>query len=317
MLNGLVHKLSVVIKAAAADANQENGGEPRVHFVQVNPRFDAHRFCEDGDSHEPDQDRQATWYFLGDWKDVSNATGPASMVATIEEVSAVQDFVNSTGSIKLPDPETCSNKLGSDPDPWDVWQCRMAHDVKRHPNGFNAKNLEAANKEIAAKNTSGHHIKFFMPNQQLKTFHPRTPGMLAYRDALIDSINLWQTPKCDLAIQQYWTCEPEASNLRADVWLRGRDEKTMLYSTKDLGEAPNITETRLRVREPGMDESLDITGHHDGDFIEFAYGTSLWKSSTLTGDAACELVGKDWDKAGPSNCKSNPNVNVSYLRILS
>lgn len=71
-LNGLVVKLNQVTSKAVDDVNRELGSKA-VHFVDVMPYFDNHRWCEksaDPQFHEPDENRADTWYFLSGWKDV-------------------------------------------------------------------------------------------------------------------------------------------------------------------------------------------------------------------------------------------------------
>lgn len=61
-----------------------NTGLPQQHvwFIDPNPRYDGHRFCEEG-VNDPDAARDDTWLFLSGWQDnslpsttsVSNAVG--------------------------------------------------------------------------------------------------------------------------------------------------------------------------------------------------------------------------------------------------
>ena len=68
-MNALAQQLNTVISQAVDDANTEHGSN-QTHFVDVNPKFDdKHHWCEEGDFHEPDEDRQDTWFFLSAWKD--------------------------------------------------------------------------------------------------------------------------------------------------------------------------------------------------------------------------------------------------------
>jgi hypothetical protein len=46
-INKLVTDLNSVIEAAVNDANKAHGGR-KIHYVDVNPRFNAHRWCEQG-----------------------------------------------------------------------------------------------------------------------------------------------------------------------------------------------------------------------------------------------------------------------------
>lgn len=70
-LNELVLKLNNVTQAAVAQINEDIGTD-QVHFVDVSPYFDGHRWCEknDADVHEPNPNNVNTWFFLSAWKDV-------------------------------------------------------------------------------------------------------------------------------------------------------------------------------------------------------------------------------------------------------
>lgn len=75
-LNGLVLKLNNVTQAAVEQVNKDIGSD-QVHFVDVSPYFDGHRWCEANDDpnvHEPNPDNPDTWYFLSAWKDVDAST---------------------------------------------------------------------------------------------------------------------------------------------------------------------------------------------------------------------------------------------------
>lgn len=93
------------------------------------------------------------------------------------------------GGINLPDADSCEEDLGTDPDPYAKWQCMVAQDVANNPDGPWAKKLEEANADIEAQDFHAESIGWFAATRQIKTFHPRTPGMLAYRDSIIDAIN--------------------------------------------------------------------------------------------------------------------------------
>jgi hypothetical protein len=71
-LNELVLKLNNVTQAAVEQVNEDLGSD-QVHFVDVSPYFDGHRWCEKNDNpdvHEPNPDNANTWFFLSAWKDV-------------------------------------------------------------------------------------------------------------------------------------------------------------------------------------------------------------------------------------------------------
>jgi hypothetical protein len=60
-LNALVDKLNGVIRATVNDINSRYRAQ-RVVYVDANPNFDGHRFCEQ-DVQEPDRDNPNTWIF--------------------------------------------------------------------------------------------------------------------------------------------------------------------------------------------------------------------------------------------------------------
>jgi hypothetical protein len=182
-INGLVTDLNNVIAAAVSDVNKAHAGN-RIHYVDVNPRFNAHRWCESGNWHEPAPQVDSTYFFLSGWNDVSIPDATANTAAVQE--AEVKSLI-SKGSVTLPD-ASCTTSLDSDADPYVRWMCYMAEAVSGNSNGTEATYLSKANAEIKAGNVTGQHIGWWTPTRQIKTFHPRSPGMAAYRDAVIDSI---------------------------------------------------------------------------------------------------------------------------------
>lgn len=94
-LNGLVVKLNQVTSAAIDSVNRGLGSKS-VHFVDVGPYWNNHRWCEKSDDpnfHEPDENRADTWYFLSGWKDADATNllgalaGPSSSLAVCRTVS--------------------------------------------------------------------------------------------------------------------------------------------------------------------------------------------------------------------------------------
>src|SRR5205814_327325 len=91
----------------------------------------------------------------------------------------------------------------------------------------------------------GTHIPGYVATRQIKTFHPRSPGMVAYRDAIIDAINTVQVntalPKgtCKISITEIWTCESSDKNLYADISLTGSNG-AVLYTTPQSVSSPGV-----------------------------------------------------------------------------
>jgi hypothetical protein len=214
----------------------------------------------------------------------------------------------SDGEIPLPDAATCNDNLGTDPDPWAQWMCIIAEDIQRDPDGDWAKNYNAANDEIKTGNYSGQHVPWYAPTRQIKTFHPRSPGMIAYRNAIIESI--WEhqpsatslSGTCHLVVNEIWTCEDSANNLYAEVSLLAPDGSS-LYQTAQSTSSPGqpIDDSNPLTLDTKYG-SLRITGEHTGDYIQFNAGDSSWTSNTASGPATCKLVGEDWNKDGRQNC---------------
>ncbi|KAH3948791.1 hypothetical protein HBI56_121730 [Parastagonospora nodorum] len=182
-IDDLVKDLNKVIESAVTEANKEHGGY-QINFVDVNARFNAHRWCEQGDWHEPAPEVDSTWLFLSGWPDVS-IEGSSVNTAAIETAEIKQ--IIDAGRIPLPDAD-CRKTLDSDADPYLRSLCYYAEAVAESSNGTEATYLAEANAQIESKNVTSQHIGWFTPTRQVKTFHPRSPGMVAYKDAIVESI---------------------------------------------------------------------------------------------------------------------------------
>lgn len=133
-LNRKIDLMNEVIQSAVNDASQGEG-QGRVHFVDVNPRFQYHRWCEFGDEiHEPDKDRQETWFFLSHWDDfAANEQG-------ISTTNAGKNNVRPEG-LNLPNAATCKQDLDQQlardggVDPYVGWMCDIALAVAYDVNG--------------------------------------------------------------------------------------------------------------------------------------------------------------------------------------
>ncbi|KAH7327192.1 SGNH hydrolase-type esterase domain-containing protein [Rhexocercosporidium sp. MPI-PUGE-AT-0058] len=186
-LNTLVTRLNTVIAGAISDANIEHGST-QIHFVDVEPSFSAgHRWCENsvGEYHEPDSSIADTWLFLSAWPDVSIEAAADTTAAT--EAVEVASLISS-GGIPLPDAATCYASLGTDPDPYAYAMCQVSISISEDPTGLEAVRYRAAQAAIAGGDYSSQEIPGYVPTRQIKTFHPRSPGMVAYRDALLSVI---------------------------------------------------------------------------------------------------------------------------------
>lgn len=89
------------------------------------------------------------------------------------------------GSIPLPDPATCEAGLGTDPDPYIKRMCRFSQAIAANPTGDLAQLFQQAQADVAARDFNSQHVKWILPTRWAKAFHPRSPGMVAYRDAVL------------------------------------------------------------------------------------------------------------------------------------
>ncbi|OBT61486.1 hypothetical protein VE03_09357 [Pseudogymnoascus sp. 23342-1-I1] len=183
-INELVDQLNYVIASAVEDANASHGSA-KVHFAETAPSFsNGHRWCENPNAefHEPYAARQDTWLFLSGWKDVA-IEGAADVSDAVEAAEKAEMISN--GQIPLPNSETCRESLGTDPDPYDHFLCLMSIDISMDPEGPTALNFQAAQAAVARGDFNSQDIDWYLPTRTIKTFHPRSPGMVAYRDAVI------------------------------------------------------------------------------------------------------------------------------------
>jgi hypothetical protein len=191
-LDDLVTDLNNVTQAAISEANTANGGEPQIHFVDLNQRFDTHRWCEQGDWHEPAPNVQSTWFFLSAWPDVSIENASVDNATLIDnaavESSEISNIIN-TGGIPMPKPG-CLNTTEPNQDPYIRNLCYLAETIAQVPDGLLAKEYANALADIKDRNFTSQHIGYFSPTRQIKTFHPRSPGMKAYQDAIMVSMDM-------------------------------------------------------------------------------------------------------------------------------
>ena len=92
------------------------------------------------------------------------------------------------GNIPLPDPNACIESLGTDPDPYAYFMCQMSIAISEDPSGPAASSYQAAMADIASANYSSTDISWYVPTRQIKTFHPRSPGMAAYMQAVTEAM---------------------------------------------------------------------------------------------------------------------------------
>ena len=106
-LNDVVIALNRVLSSVTDSINAFYAHAPRVIFVDPNPAYAGHRWCEDG-VYEPDNDRLDTWLFLSSTPDNNLPDNPAG---ASESYNQEQSQQNAGPSFPLPDPSTCRETL--------------------------------------------------------------------------------------------------------------------------------------------------------------------------------------------------------------
>lgn len=180
-MNDLVVSLNEAIQAVVLDANNLSNSNV-THYVDVDSRFDGHRWCEAGVK-EPDSSHKTTYFFLSGWPDIEEG-GTVQTLSPDE--SADLSALQTAGRLPLPDGTTCNTTLGIDPDPVAVYWCDLAVAIASHPDGEIANFVAMVNHDLASGDFNAQNISYILPTRQIKAFHPRSAGMALYRDAVMD-----------------------------------------------------------------------------------------------------------------------------------
>ena len=167
MLNELVISLNSMLENVVRGINQ---GYPdqKVWFINPNPAFEGHRFCEQG-AQEPDPNRDDTWLFLSGWQDTPLPSDPSARIA-----SALQEVAETSQPLEvaLPDEATCK----STHDWSDLMLCELQEA------GLVSKG--SAGELLLDKEIKTDEISWYLPTRSAKTFHPRSLGQKAYADLI-------------------------------------------------------------------------------------------------------------------------------------
>lgn len=106
-LNDVVVALNTMLYRVTESVNAHYSNTRRVSFVDPNPSYTGHRWCEDG-VYEPDNDRLDTWLFLSGTPDNSLPENP---LGASESYNQEQSEQVAGPSFALPDPTTCRETL--------------------------------------------------------------------------------------------------------------------------------------------------------------------------------------------------------------
>ena len=178
--NDLSIEVNRMLAAAVQRVNAEKG--PKVHFIDPNPAFNGHRFCEVDDGKEvvePNPDRADTWFFLSEWHDNKLDGGIA---AAAEDIDPTLGNENANTTAIPPSSSVC----GDISNPKNFVLCAVAQ-INEDPTSPEYQRLVEDQKEIQSGNFSAHHIPWFIPTRLAKTFHARTLGEKAYADLIIQA----------------------------------------------------------------------------------------------------------------------------------
>lgn len=106
-LNDVVVALNTMLSHTADSINAHYANAQKVVFVDPNPNYAGHRWCEDG-VYEPDNDRLDTWLFLSGTPDNSLPRNPLGASESYNQELSEQVAGPSS---PLPDPTTCRETL--------------------------------------------------------------------------------------------------------------------------------------------------------------------------------------------------------------
>jgi hypothetical protein len=175
------------------------------------------------------------------------------------DVAEVNSLIQE-GGIELPNAESCEEDLGTDPDPWAKWQCMIAQQIADEPDGLWAGKLEEANADIEAQDYHAESIGWWTPTRQIKTFHPRTPGMHAYRDSIIDAIN---KVNANANVNESPTQSSSSASPSSTEPAPLSSSDAVCHSAGDFPDAGSV--------DPGTVHSLseEVCGTFGGKFLQF------------------------------------------------
>lgn len=174
-LNRMVVAMNAMLKRTVALVNGHfSGARPRVLFVDYDAAFDSHRFCEPGVV-EPAYDRTDTWFFLVSGPDnARNETAwPNGTDGDPESMRYQRQMAVLSPHSPLVDPESCLPNAEKRGDWGELALCYMAMAKHEDPS------LRPAYDGVLTSSGT-----WWVPTSYGKTFHPRTLGHEAIRDAV-------------------------------------------------------------------------------------------------------------------------------------
>ncbi|ROW12486.1 hypothetical protein VMCG_00718 [Cytospora schulzeri] len=179
-MNHMVVAMNAMLKRTIALVNGRfSGNRPRVLFVDYDALYDGHRFCEPGVV-EPAYDRTDTFFFLvgGPDNGRNETTWPNDTDGDPESMRHQRQMAVLSPHSPLVNPETCLANAERRGDWGELALCYMA--IAKHED----PSLRPAYDAVLASNGM-----WWVPTSYGKTFHPRTLGQEAIRDAVYQAWN--------------------------------------------------------------------------------------------------------------------------------
>lgn len=173
-LNKLIQSLNYFLFNLINELNTQYTNTPIV-FIPTDPVFNGHRFCEQGVT-EPDSTHPDTWFFLSGWGDNKLPGATAEFVG--------DDLIASGNTSALLDPSTCD--IDAAADMFDTMTCMTAKAVSVD-GSFEQSTFLNDTALVAEGELWAVRVPWWLPTRQAKTFHPKSLGHLAYRNAIMQA----------------------------------------------------------------------------------------------------------------------------------
>ncbi|KAF2501532.1 SGNH hydrolase [Lophium mytilinum] len=286
-MNDLADSLNSVLKSAANEL-QDFG----VFYVEgYQSDFSTHRFCEphDLEYHQHEDIGSSTWFWSYHSPYEDGNEGPTEDKAPVIGTDVFQDLLD----VLIPD-KAVQQTINDDNPPWNINEAFSSQEA-----------LLAAYTEATAGANPPKDPKPDDVNAIVKrVFHPKGTALTQFSDHFMQEIRNhrdeiekpgppYEPGMCTVHVREYQSCGKNEDSLSAEVEIR--DNSGTVVGTSEGRKAINDNAPlRLSSKLP---QDLVITGEHQGDYVQFTYGSLHWTSGDKKDgdddDAYCILG--DWD----------------------
>ena len=203
-LNDVVMALNAMLNRITDSVNSNYADAQKVVFVDPNPAYAGHRWCEEG-VYEPDNDRLDTWLFLSSSPDNNLPDNPRGALESYEHEMSQQ---LAGPNFSLPDPTTCrespTNSNSAVDSDWYGKSPGLVRLVATFLYLYSPENILCDISAAATKNSSLERqviiedalkiqnnnltelrIPWYVPTKLAKTFHPKTLGQQAFANEIM------------------------------------------------------------------------------------------------------------------------------------